>query len=173
MKLKEFGGTDKASKESSFSSSIGHFKNNQSKLNSQFDRKIFSDLSTTERILIDKNPHLTIEEIKELGKSNNRAKKEEAKKIENEYKSKVGSSARETYYNNLNSNIFNDKKKNIASFKPTTNETEKKKDNNLTEKEIDQSTQIKAKPKGELSGWVNNLDWREVNTSQHFNIKQE
>ncbi len=171
MKLREFGGNDKSSKENPVTSSIGHFKSNQSKLNSQFDRKTFTELSRIERMLIDKNPNLTIREIENLGK-NIRIKQKEAKKNENDYKSKVGSSARETYYNNLNSNIFNDKKKKAAAYKPLTNEHEKKKEANLTDKDIDQPNQIKAKPKGELSGWVNNLDWREVNTSQHFNIKQ-
>lgn len=167
--VKEFVGSNKQTQNGS---SIGHIKNQLSK-NNTFNRKDFSTLNNKEKKILDNNPNLSQEAIKKRVEQINENKQKEVEDRSKEYQSKVGSNSRETYFNNLNSNIFNCKEREEVNkrFKPQTQtktiEEVKGPEESSTE------NKIKAKPQSDLQGWTNNADWRNANTNNHFNLKEE
>ena len=103
--VKEFVGNNKQTQNGS---SIGHIKNQLSE-NNTFNRKDFTTLNNKEKKILDNNPNLTQEEIKKRVEQINEKKLREIEDKAKEYQSKIGTNSRETYFNNLNSNIFNSK----------------------------------------------------------------
>ena len=168
--VKEFVGSNKQIQNGS---SIGHIKNQLSE-NNTFNRKDFSTLNNKEKKILDYNPNLSQEAIKKRVEQINESKQKELDDKSKEYQIKVGSNSRETYFNNLNSNIFNSKEREKVNknFKPQTKET-KTKEEVKGQEELSKENTIKAKPQSDLQGWTNTADWRNANTNNHFNLKEE
>lgn len=165
--LKEFVGSNISSTEVP-SSSIGHISTKKVEQNN-FDRKQFSNLNYKEKRLLDVSPNLTPDEIQTHIKQTEIQKQNEQINMDKEANSKKGQTARETLQNNLNSDIFGNKKKtNIkpASTQATKPKKEEKKNQNEEKK-------IKSKPKGDLQGWSYNVDWRQIDSQKSYFDKRE
>lgn len=163
--LKEFVGASIQSNEVP-NSSIGHISTKKVEQNN-FDRKQFSNLNYKEKRLLDVSPNLTPEEIQTHIKQNEIQKQNEQSKKDKEVNSKKGQTARETLQNNLNSDIFGNKKKNQPGPpQPVKAKKEEKKNQNEEKK-------IKSKPKGDLQGWSYDVDWRQIDSQKNYFDKRE
>lgn len=153
------------------SSSVGHIGIIK-EVNNTFDRKDFVNLTFKEKKVLENFPNLTLTEIRQQVKKSDRVKEKDIAHKEVEQKTKQGSSSKSTYYNQLESNIFNSKtayaRKGIKNNSITCQEDLKKKCENVNNNDKD----YKKKPTQD-SAWTYNLNWKEIDGNLYFHKKDE
>jgi hypothetical protein len=149
-------------------SSVGHI-NIINEGNNTFDRKNFTQLTFKEKKILENFPNLTLDEIRQQVKVNERLKEKELAYKEIEQKNKQGDSSSSTYYNQLESNIFNKKKDYTRKSKKNNSiacqeELKSKVDlESLKKKESDYKKKLT-----ETNAWSNKLDWKEIDCQLYF-----
>lgn len=146
--------------------SVGCFTSTLESSNNHFDRKDFVNLSHKEKRLVEFSTNLSTEEIQKRMREVENLKKAQIKNKEKEEKFKKGENAKETYYKQTHSsNIFGENK--TKNYTVTQKKIEKE-----NKVKVEEDNKIKGKPHDKnITGWVNNLDWKQIDSSIHFHKK--
>ena len=155
--------------------SIGLISNKRKEENCIVNRKDFSDLNYKEKKIQDLFPYMTNNQVKEFIKKQEENKKKLQKLSKVEENNKKGSNAKESYYRQtMESNVFDDEDKLInKSFSNNYNSYITKKVSNKINLNNNDNNKMKVKPKKDISSWVNNLDWKNIDSTVYFNNKDK
>lgn len=174
-RVKEFyGGESQKFKEEGEipTSSVGHI-GIKTEVNNTFDRKNFTNLTFKEKKILENFPNLTLTEIRQQAKKGERVKEKELAHKEIEQKTKQGDTSKSTYYNQLESNIFNNKKEYTRKSNKYNSITCKE---DLIKEESTSNSNVNKdhkKKQTEDSAWSYNLNWKEIDSQLYFHKKED
>ncbi len=125
-----------------------------------------------EKKVLENFPNLTLTEIRQQVKKSEREKEKNNAHKEIEQKVKQGGSSKSTYYNQLESNIFNsktvyDRKGNKNNSICCQDDLKKKNEN-----EVKTQKDYKKKPSQD-SAWTYNLNWKQIDSQLYFHKKDD
>lgn len=170
-RVKEFYGTEIPSNVNS-KSSVGHFDKIKS-TNNTFKRSEFKDLSYKEKKILENNPELTKDNLKMYVENNDFNKEKAKQSIKNEEENKKGGDCKETYYKQMDSNIFFDNNVIKKTFKRLNSQPDMKKNIEAGTNKINQINQKteqkdnKIQKNGDIFSCK--LDWKTTDSKLHFN----
>lgn len=163
---KVFNKHEKNEELKNINSSLGYL---QSEKNDNFNKKLLQELTVQEKSLLQNNPLLTIDQVKQKAIEMRNNKLNHINEIENERKQKLNGNPFEIVLNSLQSNIFHIKKKPLMSISFNSNlkkeRIEKKEEEG---KEKNEEGVRKVKPKCDLEGWSGKIDWKTIDSERHF-----